>query len=471
MASRRLVQRLCAPARLSAAARRPIVVRGTSALPALALGLRPCARACASAAGASQQAGSLGARNADAAAAGDGDATALALLLVVRRARGALKEAGGFVHPDRQVGEPLAAFIGEVRCALRETGAPPTFVRLLETTLDPCWDFAADKARLRTARAMRQALDSVERRLLQMVRSEQFADTRFESLRMDLGSHSSRTTGKGDGAAPRSPNEFAAKENRLMDRQYLANDGVGGRTQFERARNATVKRLERGTVAASEYRAARDGSCLAGAEDMEDIEQRVEDKIQIAMAKGEFDNLEGKGAPLRRLQQPSDNPYLDRSDRLGYDLLQKHGFLPEWIDQQKEIRKAHENAMRALAGAWLDCDEEPCTRWLAHRDAFQESIAALNKRVRDYNLICPAASQMPHFVFTEELRHVRRNARDVLRKASERPPSVVAAPAPPKRLMTPLREVFSRPPTRVAVPSGDERSIWERVADAVSFRR
>lgn len=113
-------------------------------------------------------------------------------------------------------------------------------------------------------------------------------------------------------------------------------------------------------------------------------------------------------SPIRRLQQPSDNPYLDRSDRLGYDLLQKHGFLPEWIDQQKEIRKAHENAMRALAGAWLDCDEEPCTRWLAHRDAFQESIAALNKRVRDYNLICPAASQMPHFVFTEELRRFGR---------------------------------------------------------------
>lgn len=51
------------------------------------------------------------------------------------------------------------------------------------------------------------------------VRSEQFADTRFESLRMDLGSHSSRTTGKGDGAAPRSPNEFAAKDPPPMARR------------------------------------------------------------------------------------------------------------------------------------------------------------------------------------------------------------------------------------------------------------
>merc|ERR1719245_413949 len=99
-------------------------------------------------------------------------------------------------------------------------------------------------------------------------------------------------------------------------------------------RQAEGRRLERGAVAAAEYRAGRHGHVQDQAEDLEEIEQRVEDKIQIAMAKGQFDHLEGKGKPLRRLQAAAENPYLDRGDRLGFDLLQKHGFAPEWIEQQ-----------------------------------------------------------------------------------------------------------------------------------------
>eukprot|EP00913_Durusdinium_trenchii_P016084 g15118.t1 len=106
------------------------------------------------------------------------------------------------------------------------------------------------------------------------------------------------------------------KRSNVDERQFLTND-ADGKTVFDRAKNASRNRLQRSLVAASEYQNNKENqSDLSSAKprmddrDLEDIEQEVEEQIQIATANGEFDNVEGKGKPLKSLLG-GDNPYLD----------------------------------------------------------------------------------------------------------------------------------------------------------------
>ena len=51
----------------------------------------------------------------------------------------------------------------------------------------------------------------------------------------------------------------------------------------------------------------------------------VERLIQEAMENGEFDNLPGKGKPLRL----DENPYLEPGQELGFSLLKRNGLAPK----------------------------------------------------------------------------------------------------------------------------------------------
>jgi hypothetical protein len=63
------------------------------------------------------------------------------------------------------------------------------------------------------------------------------------------------------------------------------------------------------------------------------FERIVEQIIKEAMEAGEFDNLEGKGKPIRHDEYFSVPP--DR--RLGYSALKSAGFVPEEVGLFKEI--------------------------------------------------------------------------------------------------------------------------------------
>eukprot|EP00929_Paragymnodinium_shiwhaense_P064026 TRINITY_DN32038_c0_g1_i2.p1 TRINITY_DN32038_c0_g1~~TRINITY_DN32038_c0_g1_i2.p1 ORF type:complete len:498 (+),score=108.19 TRINITY_DN32038_c0_g1_i2:77-1570(+) len=439
-------------------------------------------RACSSASKASVEAPEQedGAKAADAPQV---DATARQLLVAVRSARRMLREANALLPKGAEAkqmeAEELIALMMQLKKILHDTKAPPTYVRIVEITMEPCWDWAQDTPRLRQSKLMIQVLEAVERRLLQLHNSERHADTRFESLRMDLGTSFARTGGStketGDGAngasvAAQKWHSKDQKDSKVDNRQFLSHDGVGGRTQLERARNAANRRLENAVVGASEYRLMRDGHNTNPAEDLEDLERQVEDKIQIAMAKGEFDNLEGQGRPLRRLEATANNPFLDRGDQVGFDLMQQHGVAPEWIEQQKEIRAGHLRAKQNAAMAWLACNEEPDHTWLARKEDFRAAINMVNKKIRDYNLVCPPQKQMLQYEMVDELRHVRRDARGILGKQeTAAAPKRPQAQLPPKRLMTPLREVWKSSKS-ASLSSSSGRSVWSRMADAFSFR-
>jgi len=63
------------------------------------------------------------------------------------------------------------------------------------------------------------------------------------------------------------------------------------------------------------------------------IEMIAEGKIREAMERGEFENLPGKGKPLK-LEDYSNVP---EDLRICYKVLKNAGFIPEEIELQKEI--------------------------------------------------------------------------------------------------------------------------------------
>lgn len=122
----------------------------------------------------------------------------------------------------------------------------------------------------------------------------------------------------------------------------------------------------------------------------EERQALVEQLIQEAMERGEFDNLPGKGKPLRL----DDNPYLEPGQELAFGLLKKNGFAPEWIERDKEIRRELETARRRLRQAWQQRQGNPANeqRWQAAVNQFEQSLVKLNQKIRDFNLIVPMAS-------------------------------------------------------------------------------
>ncbi len=129
----------------------------------------------------------------------------------------------------------------------------------------------------------------------------------------------------------------------------------------------------------------------------------VERRIQEAMAAGAFENLPGKGKPLNL----SLNPYVDPSLELAYGLLKNNGYAPEWIARDKEIRQELEAARARLRAAWAQRQANPADEaaWGSAVARFEESLAQLNRKIDDFNLVVPVSGcQRVRLRLADELR-------------------------------------------------------------------
>lgn len=116
----------------------------------------------------------------------------------------------------------------------------------------------------------------------------------------------------------------------------------------------------------------------------------IEQRIQEAIANGEFDNLRGKGKPLAF----ATNPYLDPSQELAFNLLQNNGVAPEWIERDKEIRQELETARKYLRQAWQEYQAQGVdeSAWQAASAQFEALLKKINRKIEDFNLIVPILS-------------------------------------------------------------------------------
>jgi DnaJ homolog subfamily C member 28 len=138
----------------------------------------------------------------------------------------------------------------------------------------------------------------------------------------------------------------------------------------------------------------------------------VEEHLRQAMEEGKFDNLPGKGKPLRL----EENPNADPEWELAFHLIKESGFSLPWIETIREIESDLEKARLDLKRAWdwqqaTQTADQPhhlsTAEWDRAIEAFQEKLAALNQRIRDYNLEVPNVRfQRPILKFERELEKI-----------------------------------------------------------------
>lgn len=139
----------------------------------------------------------------------------------------------------------------------------------------------------------------------------------------------------------------------------------------------------------------------------------IEELMRQALAEGKFDNLPGKGKPLRLDEA---NPYADPEWELAYHILKESGFSLPWIETIHEIERDIEKARKELQRAWkwrliyLSADvpdEKASAEWVRALEAFSVKLPALNQRIRDYNLQVPNPRfQRPVLSYEREIEKI-----------------------------------------------------------------
>ena len=121
-------------------------------------------------------------------------------------------------------------------------------------------------------------------------------------------------------------------------------------------------------------------------------DDHVEDAIRRAEADGAFDDLPGKGKPLR-LESTDTDPWW-----LAHHVLKNAGFAPDWVERSRRIRqaKAQIEALSDRFMDWVERAEPDASRLreaLARREAvIRDQIERHNAEVEGYDLVAPAAA-------------------------------------------------------------------------------
>ncbi len=128
----------------------------------------------------------------------------------------------------------------------------------------------------------------------------------------------------------------------------------------------------------------------------------VEERILEAQARGEFDNLRGKGRPL----DLGGNPWAGDWE-MAFKILENAGYAPEWIERDKEIRRELAATQRILTDhidyerkqrarfdylAPLACAEREAQLLLDREQAiarYRVKAAQTNRLIFNFNLIAP----------------------------------------------------------------------------------
>jgi DnaJ family protein C protein 28 len=120
----------------------------------------------------------------------------------------------------------------------------------------------------------------------------------------------------------------------------------------------------------------------------------IDEHIRRAMEEGKFDNLPGKGKPLRL----EDDSLEDPGWRTAHRMLRNAGYSLPWIETRKELEADHEQARADLRRAWEWRQSTPADdpmgkeEWARAVNRFRERVEALNKKIAVYNLEAPLDS-------------------------------------------------------------------------------
>ena len=129
---------------------------------------------------------------------------------------------------------------------------------------------------------------------------------------------------------------------------------------------------------------------------MQHWQDLVSGRIEDAMQQGAFDNLPGRGKPLKLRR----NPYTPEEQQMAFNLLEDNNLTPGWIgDRQKvqndivalrsQMAQTVTQQQRSWANASAHERSEMQLERPYHLRRWQSTIDALNKRIKSLNLQQP----------------------------------------------------------------------------------
>lgn len=140
----------------------------------------------------------------------------------------------------------------------------------------------------------------------------------------------------------------------------------------------------------------------------------VEERLQEALAEGAFANLPGKGKPLVL----EEDPLADSATWLASHILRNSGMSLPWVEERRRIEELLAAAVTELERSWAaypgcrDGEHPNSAAELRRQEAvaaFRERVAALNRRIRTYNLSVPHVRLQRCLVAAErEIARLRR---------------------------------------------------------------
>ncbi|KPI99356.1 DnaJ-like subfamily C member 28 [Papilio xuthus] len=202
------------------------------------------------------------------------------------------------------------------------------------------------------------------------------------------------------------------KHTAPQHRQYLSFEGVGYGTPFQRQKQWQQARAQKAAANVMEHRiskAVASDKALLKKESYSkkhDIKTKygfdrlVEDLIQESISKGEFENLSGKGKPLK---DQNTNPYVDFTTHKLNEVLINNGFTPEWITMRKEIDQDIEalkeeiSRDRMYLGPYPLSDEDRI-KWEKIYKSNKDLADSINIKINTYNLIVPMMNKQKFHV-------------------------------------------------------------------------
>jgi len=122
---------------------------------------------------------------------------------------------------------------------------------------------------------------------------------------------------------------------------------------------------------------------------------QIEEAICKAIRNGDFDDLPGQGQPI----ELEKNPFEDPSWYLAHHILKNSGFVPLWIEKNRNIEESLTTARKELARAWESCTLSSSrstteilkeTDWEKATFRFREQILRINQQILSYNLQVPS---------------------------------------------------------------------------------
>ncbi|TGZ75776.1 hypothetical protein CRM22_000192 [Opisthorchis felineus] len=247
--------------------------------------------------------------------------------------------------------------------------------------------------------------------------------------------------------------ESVVRRRAPQHRRYLETDSanlgtavVSGMTPSERQKQLQTQRFVRSVYASADYRFQRLSESMVCPDSQETteltpvtrrptkkkpislIERMADELIEESMRRGDFDNLQGHGQPLP--EHPSHHEiFVDHSTHKLTQILANQGYLPEWIQQGKELRTQWENSIDKLRKLHSQVDS-PHTNilWKKAVLEFQEEAKRINRSIDRYNLMVPALHlQRCHVdastIVQEILKSKEANVNDTPKESSDNAPN------------------------------------------------